>query len=98
MGIENLKRGLTKLKTRGGKGQAGIGIIGGSCLTIRETAVTTLAKDIVDDVIRRTNKPFAEIPLIEFRKDVVVRSEGRLFTAGEVFAEIGRMQNHELCV
>ena len=92
----NFNKGLAKLRNRGGRGQDGVVNLNGSLLTIRESAITILAKDIIDDLERRTGKPLSEIPLIEFQKDVEVRSQGRLFTKNELFAEIGRRQNAQI--
>ena len=96
MDEDDLNAGLNMLTSRGGPGEPGVQNIDGHLMTVQETAAITLARDIIDDVIRRTGKKLHEIPLIEFHRDVQVRSKGRIFTPGEVFAEIGTLQNVEV--
>ena len=93
MNSYDLNEGMKLLKNRGGPGMPGLQNVNGHILTVSETAVVALAKDIIDDVCRRTGKKFVNVPFGDFENDVIKRSEGRMFSAGEVYAEIGRRQN-----
>ena len=87
---------MSSLTNRGGKGQDGIQNVSGHVMTVRESIAVYLARDIIDNAVRRTGKKFADIPMVEFHKEVVDRVRGRICSAGEVYAEIGIMQNKAL--
>lgn len=89
-------RGLRKLKSRGGRGQAGIELINGSVLTVQETIAVSIAKDVIDDTKRGTGKALRDICLLDFAKYAEHRTRGRPVTDAQVLAEIVRIQNHAI--
>ena len=87
----------SKLKSEGGKGQAGIGIIDGAVLTLKENAALVIARDVIDNARRANNgKPAGEIPLIELAKYAKGRAKPGICTDAAILAEICRLQNAEL--
>ena len=89
-------KGLHKLKSRGGRGQAGIGMVNGSILTVQETIAVTIAKDVIDDTKRGTGKALKDLCLMDFAKYAQHRCDNRPVTDAQVLAEIVRIQNHAI--
>lgn len=89
-------KGLSKLKSRGGKGQEGVGMVDGTVMTLKETAALTIAKDVIDDAVRGTGKKIGDLTLMELARYAEGRTEKRPCSDAQVLAEITRLQNHEI--
>ena len=87
---------MSSLKNRGGKGELGIEIVGGSVLTLKENAALVIAKDIIQDVERRTGNKLPDIPLGAFVQDCHGRSKPNLCTGDEILLELSRLRNHSI--
>ena len=88
-------KGMSKLKTRGGKGEEGVGMIDGSVLTLKETIAVQIARDVLDDAKRATKKEIQDIPLLTLAQYAKGRSKGRPVTDEAILREVCRLQNHE---
>lgn len=84
----------SKLKSEGGAGQAGVGMVGGSILTLKETAALAIARDVIDDAERAENKKVTEIPLATLARYAEGRTARRPCNDAQVLQEVCRLQNH----
>ena len=84
----------SKLKNEGGAGQAGVAMIDGSILTVKETAALAIAKDVIDDAERAEKKKVAEIPLAILARYATGRANARPCTDEQILQEVCRLQNH----
>ena len=91
--VEAMERANRHLKTRGGRGDPGVALVDGTVMTVGETIAVTIAKDMIDDCIRRHGKKLEELTLLELNHGIEARVKGRATNAAQVGAEICRLQN-----
>ena len=93
MNLPNLNRASRKMKSRGGQGDGLSAMVFGQPITIRESVATTIAKDMIEDAMKRHHKSLKALSLLELAYGLEDRCRGRLVAPTEVFAEIARIQN-----
>lgn len=90
---DQVTRGLKKMTNRGGRGQDGVDRIGAAVLTVKETVAVAIAKDMVDDAVRRHKRPLENLTFLELVEGSDQRVRHRGCTQADVMAELARLQN-----
>ena len=90
---DQVTRGLKKMTSRGGRGQDGVDQIGAAVLTVKETVAVAIAKDMVDDAVRRHKRPLEKLTFLELVEGCDQRVRHRGCTEADVMAELARLQN-----